>query len=171
MVAIVGAACSGASIAVANNVAVPNGVVTTATLRRPVPSSPSARTQSAAAIVTLLTAAHGRHAGLVRGGAGSRARGLYQPGNQVRATWRARLEEVGADAAMVAGDRELGFTPPLLKAARERGHLEGVVGRLETPGAVEDGGRHGVTPAIGETGDGLDDPRAFVGEKRLLPWI
>jgi DNA repair protein RecO (recombination protein O) len=46
-----------------------------------------------AAIVTLLTLAHGSHAGLVRGGAGSRARGTYQPGNLVRATWRARLEE------------------------------------------------------------------------------
>lgn len=46
-----------------------------------------------ALIVSLLTEAHGRHAGLVRGGAGSRARGLYQPGNLLRATWRARLSE------------------------------------------------------------------------------
>jgi DNA repair protein RecO (recombination protein O) len=45
------------------------------------------------AIVTLLTAEHGRHGGLVRGGAGKRGRGLLQPGNQVRATWRARLAE------------------------------------------------------------------------------
>ncbi|HEX9837251.1 MAG TPA: recombination protein O N-terminal domain-containing protein, partial [Alphaproteobacteria bacterium] len=35
------------------------------------------------AIVTLLTRGHGRHLGLVRGGAGRRARGLYQPGNTV----------------------------------------------------------------------------------------
>ena len=46
-----------------------------------------------AAIVTLLTPEHGRHAGLVPGGAGKRARGLYEPGNRVLATWRARLEE------------------------------------------------------------------------------
>jgi len=46
-----------------------------------------------ALIVSLLTAEHGRHAGLVRGGTGSRARGLYQPGNLLRATWRARLSE------------------------------------------------------------------------------
>ncbi len=46
-----------------------------------------------AAIVTLLTSSHGRHAGLVRGGAGRRARGIYQPGNRVDATWRARLAE------------------------------------------------------------------------------
>jgi DNA repair protein RecO (recombination protein O) len=45
------------------------------------------------AIVTLLTLAHGRHAGLVRGGAGRRARGLYEPGNRVLATWRGRLSE------------------------------------------------------------------------------
>jgi DNA repair protein RecO (recombination protein O) len=47
----------------------------------------------AGAIVSLLTRGHGRHAGMVRGGAGSRARGLYQPGNLMRATWRARLSE------------------------------------------------------------------------------
>ena len=45
------------------------------------------------AIVTLLTREHGRHAGLVRGGMGRRKRGLFQPGNRVRATWRARLAE------------------------------------------------------------------------------
>src|SRR5258708_20774211 len=41
------------------------------------------------AIAELLTRAHGRHLGLVRGGAGSRIRPLLQPGNSVRATWRA----------------------------------------------------------------------------------
>ena len=46
-----------------------------------------------AAIVTLLTRENGRHAGLVRGGAGSRARGIYQTGNLVSADWRARLSE------------------------------------------------------------------------------
>ena len=45
------------------------------------------------AIISLLTAAHGRHAGLVRGGASRRMRGILQPGNEVSATWRARLEE------------------------------------------------------------------------------
>ena len=45
------------------------------------------------AIVSLLTRDHGRHAGLVRGGSGRRKRGLFQPGNRVRATWRARLAE------------------------------------------------------------------------------
>jgi DNA repair protein RecO (recombination protein O) len=45
------------------------------------------------AIVELLTRAHGRHLGLVRGGASSRMRPLLQPGNGVSAVWRARLDE------------------------------------------------------------------------------
>jgi DNA repair protein RecO (recombination protein O) len=45
------------------------------------------------AIVELLTREHGRHLGLVRGGASSRLRPLLQPGNSVRAVWRARLDE------------------------------------------------------------------------------
>ncbi len=45
------------------------------------------------AIIELLTRSHGRHLGLVRGGAGSRMRPLLQPGNSVRAVWRARLDE------------------------------------------------------------------------------
>jgi DNA repair protein RecO (recombination protein O) len=46
-----------------------------------------------AAIVSLLTREHGRHLGLVRGGTGRRAAGLYEPGNLVRAVWRGRLQE------------------------------------------------------------------------------
>jgi DNA repair protein RecO (recombination protein O) len=45
------------------------------------------------AIVELLTRGHGRHLGLVRGGAGTRMRPLLQPGNSVSAVWRARLDE------------------------------------------------------------------------------
>jgi DNA repair protein RecO (recombination protein O) len=47
----------------------------------------------AGAIVELMTSGHGRHLGLVRGGAGSRMRPVLQPGNRVSATWRARLDE------------------------------------------------------------------------------
>src|SRR5258707_1303876 len=46
-----------------------------------------------AAVVTLLTAAHGRHAGLVAGGQGRNAQPVLQPGNRVKAVWRARLQE------------------------------------------------------------------------------
>lgn len=45
------------------------------------------------AILELMTRAHGRHLGLVRGGGGSRMRPVLQPGNSVRAVWRARLDE------------------------------------------------------------------------------
>jgi len=45
------------------------------------------------AILEVMTRAHGRHLGLVRGGAGSRMRPVLQPGNEVRTTWRARLDQ------------------------------------------------------------------------------
>src|SRR5438128_9926940 len=45
------------------------------------------------AIAEVMTRTHGRHLGLVRGGAGSRLRAVLQPGNSVRAVWRARLDE------------------------------------------------------------------------------
>ncbi|MEQ8195939.1 MAG: DNA repair protein RecO [Rhodospirillales bacterium] len=44
-------------------------------------------------ILTLFTAQHGRHLGLVRGGAGKRARGIYEAGNLVSAHWRARISD------------------------------------------------------------------------------
>ena len=46
-----------------------------------------------AAVVTLLTAAHGRHAGLMAGGQGRSAQPILQPGNRVKAVWRARVQE------------------------------------------------------------------------------
>jgi DNA repair protein RecO (recombination protein O) len=46
-----------------------------------------------ATIVNILTAEHGRHAGLVRGGQSAKMRGLLQPGNLVDVRWRARFEE------------------------------------------------------------------------------
>ena len=45
------------------------------------------------AIAELMTRAHGRHLGLVRGGFGSRLKPILQAGNSVSATWRARLDE------------------------------------------------------------------------------
>jgi DNA repair protein RecO (recombination protein O) len=44
-------------------------------------------------ILELLTQERGRHLGLVRGGTGKRLRGVLQPGNSLRATWRARLDD------------------------------------------------------------------------------
>jgi DNA repair protein RecO (recombination protein O) len=45
------------------------------------------------AIIEVMTRAHGRHLGLVRGGAGSRLRPVLQPGNSIRVDWRARLDD------------------------------------------------------------------------------
>lgn len=67
-----------------------------------------------AAIVEVFTRAHGRHAGVVHGGAGRRMAPVLQPGAQLQVTWRARLEghlgnysvePVRARAAAAMGDR------------------------------------------------------------------
>jgi DNA repair protein RecO (recombination protein O) len=44
-------------------------------------------------IVELMTLEHGRHLGLVRGGISRRMKPYLQPGNSVRASWRARLDQ------------------------------------------------------------------------------
>lgn len=45
-----------------------------------------------AAIIDLFTPGHGRHAGVVRGGASRKVAPILQPGAQLDATWRARLD-------------------------------------------------------------------------------
>ena len=44
-------------------------------------------------ILEVVTAGHGRHLGLVRGGRSRRLRPFVQPGNTLALTWRARLDE------------------------------------------------------------------------------
>ena len=44
-------------------------------------------------ILELMTAAHGRHLGIVRGGRSRTMQPVLQPGNSVAAVWRARIEE------------------------------------------------------------------------------
>ena len=46
-----------------------------------------------AAIIEVLTEGHGRHAGIVRGGGSRKMAAILQPGAQLDATWRARLED------------------------------------------------------------------------------
>ena len=46
-----------------------------------------------AAIIEVFTAAHGRHAGVVRGGASRKMAAMLQPGSQLDVTWRARLDD------------------------------------------------------------------------------
>jgi DNA repair protein RecO (recombination protein O) len=45
------------------------------------------------AILEVMTHAHGRHLGLVRGGRSRRMQPLLQPGNRIELSWRARLDE------------------------------------------------------------------------------
>ncbi|MBW6505247.1 MAG: DNA repair protein RecO [Rhodobacteraceae bacterium] len=45
------------------------------------------------AIIEAFTAAHGRHAGVVRGGASRKLAATLQPGSRVALVWRARLED------------------------------------------------------------------------------
>lgn len=45
------------------------------------------------AIIDVFTEEHGRHAGVVRGGASRRMAPVLQPGAQLDVTWRARLED------------------------------------------------------------------------------
>ncbi|HVM84083.1 MAG TPA: recombination protein O N-terminal domain-containing protein, partial [Candidatus Binatia bacterium] len=44
-------------------------------------------------VLSALTREHGRHLGLVKGGASRRQRPLLEIGNLLKVTWRARLEE------------------------------------------------------------------------------
>jgi DNA repair protein RecO (recombination protein O) len=46
-----------------------------------------------AAIIEVLTAAHGRHAGVVRGGASRKMAATMQPGTSLALDWRARLDD------------------------------------------------------------------------------
>jgi DNA repair protein RecO (recombination protein O) len=69
-----------------------------------------------AAIVEVLTAAHGRHAGVVRGGASRRMAPVLQPGAQLALAWRARLSDhLGAFAVEPLRQRAavLGAAGPL----------------------------------------------------------
>ncbi|WP_171125257.1 MULTISPECIES: DNA repair protein RecO [unclassified Ruegeria] len=53
----------------------------------------SRRHGETSAIIEVFTEAHGRHAGVVRGGASRKISPILQPGAQLDVLWRARLEE------------------------------------------------------------------------------
>ena len=83
-----------------------------------------------AAVIEVFTAGHGRHAGVVRGGAGRRMAPVLQPGARLQVEWTARLEEhlghfrvepLAATTAAIMADRAaleaLGSVAALLSAA------------------------------------------------------
>jgi DNA repair protein RecO (recombination protein O) len=79
------------------------------------------------AILELMTRGHGRHLGLVRGGAGSRLRPVLQPGNVVSATWRARLDEHLGHYAVEGLRLRAGDYLPLRHALFAVSHLAALV--------------------------------------------
>lgn len=75
----------------------------------------------------LFTRDHGRHLGLVRGGRSQRLRPTLQPGNTVRATWRARLDDhLGAFAVEPLVSRA-GRLMERADALHGVGHLSGLL--------------------------------------------
>ena len=81
------------------------------------------------AIVSVFTARRGRHAGLVRGGSGRRARPVYQQGNILHVTWRARLDEqLGA----LSGELEVPLAARLMADPARLAGLAAVCALLET---------------------------------------
>jgi DNA repair protein RecO (recombination protein O) len=103
-------------------------------------------------IAELLTARHGRHLGLVRGGRSRRMRPLMQLGNRLSVTWRARLsdhlggfnvEMIEPHAARVLDDQvalaAIGSFTGLAKHLPERDpHPQLYFGALEVLGALGD---------------------------------
>jgi DNA repair protein RecO (recombination protein O) len=144
------------------------------------------------AIVELLTREHGRHLGLVRGGAGSRLRPLLQPGNSVRAVWRARLDEhlgtyalegkrLRAASLLASSHAVYGVThlAALARLLPERDPHEDIFERLErTLDDFDDAGGAAVhlvrfeLAMLAELGFGLDlDACAATGETADLVYV
>jgi DNA repair protein RecO (recombination protein O) len=105
-------------------------------------------------ILELMTHEHGRHLGLVRGGAGRRLRGVLQPGNALSATWRARLDEhLGHYTVEGLNLRAAGFLPAA-HALHGVTHLAALCRLL-----AEREPHAGIYDALDGILDRLDDPR------------
>jgi DNA repair protein RecO (recombination protein O) len=145
------------------------------------------------AIVEVFTAGHGRHAGVVRGGAGRRMAPVLQPGARLALEWSARLEEhvgifrvdpmvqrtaaIMADAAALA---TLGAVTALLSATLpERDAHPKLYGLtldlVEGLGAARDWPARYVAwelALLAELGFGLDLERCAVsGSAEDLAWV
>ncbi len=78
------------------------------------------------AIVEVMTRAHGRHLGIVKGGRSQRMQMVLQPGNSAECVWRARIEEhLGTYAIEVTRSRaaDIMATPLALHGINLLGHL------------------------------------------------
>ena len=106
------------------------------------------------AILELMTHAHGRHVGLVRGGAGSRLRPVLQPGNRVGCTWRARLDEHLGHYAVELLDARAAALLPVAHALYGMTHLAALCRLLP-----ERDPHPQIHAALAQMLDGLLDPR------------
>lgn len=105
------------------------------------------------AILELMTRTHGRHLGLVRGGAGSRMRPVLQPGNLLRAVWRARLDEHLGSFAVEGLHLRAGALLTTAHAVFAVTHLAALTRLLPERDPHE-----GVFESLGVILDHLDDP-------------
>lgn len=118
-------------------------------------------------LLELLTREHGRHLGFVHGGRSRRVAPTLQPGNAVRATWRARLDEhmgtFTVEATELRAARYIANPPSLYALAAMTALLRLVPERDPHPAVFE---------AAQELADHLDEPEAagplFVGFELTL---
>ena len=143
-------------------------------------------------ILEVMTRAHGRHLGLVRGGRGKRMAPLLQPGNEVEVTWRARLDEhLGTYAVETTHQRAatlmaqpaslhgLNFLSELMRLLAEREPSEPlyevaleIVALLEQPEAAAPRFVLLEAALLAESGFGLDlDSCAATGTRDELVYV
>lgn len=104
-------------------------------------------------VVELFTRAHGRHHGLVRGGRSRRLRPTLQPGNTVRATWRARIDDQLGAYAIEPLDARVGRLMERADALHGIVHLAGLLRLLPERDPHES-----LYEAAEIVADHLDDP-------------
>lgn len=103
----------------------------------------------------LFTREHGRHLGLVRGGRSQKLRATLQPGNTVRVTWRARLDDhLGAYAVEPLASRA-GRLIERAEALHGVGHLSGLLRLM-----AEREPHEALYEAAEIVAEHLDDPRS-----------
>jgi DNA repair protein RecO (recombination protein O) len=102
----------------------------------------------------VMTRAHGRHLGLVRGGASSRLRPVLQPGNRISCTWRARLDEHLGHYTVEALDARAAALLPIPHALYGMTHLAALCRLLP-----ERDPHPQIHAALEHVLDGLIDPR------------
>ena len=106
-------------------------------------------------ILELMTGQRGRHLGLVRGGTGRRLRGVLQPGNSVRATWGARLDDHLGNYAVEGINLRAANFLTAAHAVHGVTHLSALCRLL-----AEREPHAGVHVALEQILDALDDPHA-----------